>query len=57
VFYADGTPVPGGFVTSSTTAMTDSGLTPGEQYSYYVVASNGIGPSSPSNTASASAGL
>jgi len=54
VYYSDGTFVAN--VAAPTTSFTDSGLTPSQQYSYYVVAVNGIGSSSPSNTASALAG-
>jgi hypothetical protein len=57
LFYSGGTPVSGGSVSFGTNSFTDTGLTPDAPYSYYVVAINSVGPSLPSNTATANAGL
>jgi Fibronectin type III domain len=54
LYYSDGTLV--AQIGAATTTYTDSGLIAGKEYFYYVVAVNGNGPSSHSNTTSAVAG-
>jgi len=55
VYYSGGTFIAS--VTAPGTTFTDTLLTGGLSYSYYVIAVNSVGPSSPSNTATATAAL